>query len=96
MQEPGFESLPSPLAAYRSAKVTIHYNQQSGYSDTGTITYMDEHWVELTKDSGERLLLPVLAIRLIKLLEPVKQDSDANILLRPADSQRETRQITRE
>lgn len=74
----------SRLRDYQSARVTIYYAIQT-YSDTGTITYMDGSWVELTKDNGERLLVPALAIRVIKLLEAPKREGDAAILLRPAE-----------
>jgi hypothetical protein len=76
----------SRLRDYQSARVTIHYATQT-YNDTGTITYMDDNWIELTKDNGERLLVPVIAIRIIKLLEAPKLEGEAAILLRPAEGQ---------
>lgn len=88
--------LPTRLLQYRNAKVAIHYNSQTGYSDSGTLSYMDAQWIELTKDNGERLLIPLYAIRLVKLLEPSKLEGDAAVLLRPAEAHIEPRQITRE
>jgi hypothetical protein len=72
------------IQQYRNARVTVHYNAStSGYQDTGILSFMDETWVELTKDSKERLLIPVVSIRIIKLLEPSQPEGDATILLRP-------------
>lgn len=88
-------SNPTRLSQYHGAQVSIYYNNQSGYVDTGQLTYMDEHFVELTKESGERLLVPIYSIRLIKLIKaPVAQD-DSTILLRPADTHPEQKVISR-
>lgn len=94
----------SRVAQYLNARVTIYYNNNSGVSDSGTLTYLDWVWVELTKDNKERLLIPHQAIRIIKLLEAGDAESDAAVLLRavnvpqipgkPADpGENETRQI---
>ena len=80
-------SLPEHLWRYRSIRVTIYYMTSSSISDTGTITYMDERWVELTKGNNERLLIPINAIRLIKALEALSPEADENVLLRPAEEQ---------
>jgi hypothetical protein len=95
---PGSSASAEHLARYHNARVQVYYNQQSGVSDTGRITYMDGTWVELTKDSGERLLVPVMSVRIIKLLETARPEGDAAILLRPAEGQpqSEPRQIPRE
>jgi hypothetical protein len=95
---PGNAASAMHLARYHNARVQVYYNQQSGVSDTGRITYMDGTWVELTKDSGERLLVPVMSVRIIKLLETTRPEGDAAILLRPADGEPPgvPRQITRE
>ena len=80
--------------------VTLYYNVSS-YSDNGRITYIDTHWVELTKENGERLLCPVNSVRLVKLLEYPKRNPDSEILLRPVDvkpieaQQIETRRVDR-
>jgi hypothetical protein len=74
------------LRHYQNAKVTVHYSPQS-YTDTGIVTYMDATWIELTKDNGERLLIPIVAIRLIKLLDVTKREGDAAVLLRPASGE---------
>jgi hypothetical protein len=74
----------SPISAhYLHAKVSVHYQNQ--FTDAGTITYIDDAWVELTKESGERLLIPTPAIRIIKWIETAKHTGDAAILLRPVD-----------
>ena len=78
---------PEHLGRYRSIRVAIYYLIQSNISDTGTITYMDDSWVELTKNNNERLLIPINAIRLIKALEPLRPEGDENILLRPVEEQ---------
>jgi hypothetical protein len=81
----------SRLADYLGTMVTVYYNP-STYSDNGRVTYLDASWLELTKDNGERLLIPVEAIRLVKMLETHKP-TDADILLRPADGKNDTRLI---
>lgn len=74
------------LQQYLNARVMVYYNSQSSYTDTGRVTYLDAHWLEMTKDNGERLLMPTLAVRIVKMLEPVRQSNDADTLLRPLDS----------
>lgn len=80
------------LRAYYHAKVTIYY-REAGYQDTGKITYVDATWVELTKQNGERFLIPHSGIRIIKMLEPAKPTGEAAYLLRPVEGGAETRQI---
>ena len=71
------------LAQYLNARVTVQYGGQAlGFTDTGLISYMDAVWVEVTKDKGERLLIPVVSIRHIKLLDPPKLAGDSGTLLR--------------
>lgn len=74
---------PPALSRYLGARVTIHYNQQSGVSDTGKVLYIDHHWVELSK-GDDRLLIPTTAIRIVKLLEPGHMEEQSTFLLRPA------------
>jgi hypothetical protein len=38
-------------------------------TDTGTLVQLAEGWIQLAKDSGDMLLIPNTAIRLVKLLE---------------------------
>ena len=78
-REPG----QSRLQQYLHARVMVYYNSQSSYTDSGRLTYMDPLWMELTKDNGERLLIPIAALRILKLLEPSRQTDDAGTLLRP-------------
>ncbi|MCS6775491.1 MAG: hypothetical protein RMJ43_04110 [Chloroherpetonaceae bacterium] len=73
----------SRLKHYMNARVNVYYDNNA-YSDLGTLTYMDNFWVELTKDSGERLLIPTSAIRIVKLIEPAGRHPESAHLLRPA------------
>lgn len=71
------------LAHYNNARVTVQYGGQSlGFSDTGMLTYMDAVWVEITKDKGERLLIPASSIKHIKLLDTRAPAGDSEMLLR--------------
>ena len=75
--------LPPRPAQYLNARVTVNYGGQAvGYSDTGVLTHLDAVWVEVTKDKGDRLLIPVASIRHIKLLEVPRHAADAGTLLR--------------
>jgi hypothetical protein len=74
---------PSRLQHYLNARVMVYYTSQSSYTDTGRITYLDPHWLELTKENGERLLMPTVAVRILKLLEPIAPTDDSGTLLRP-------------
>lgn len=89
--EPAGKDRASPLSEhlwrYQSIRVSVYYLNQSNISDTGTITYMDDLWVELTKNNKERLLIPINAIRLIKALEELCSEGDEKILLRPVEEQ---------
>lgn len=38
-------------------------------TDTCTLVDMDGNWIQLAKDSGEMLLFPFTAVRVIKLLD---------------------------
>ena len=76
---------PSRLQQYLNARVMVYYNSQSSYTDSGRVTYLDPHWLELTKENGERLLMPTTAVRILKLLEPIRQSDEAGTLLRPLD-----------
>ncbi len=91
-EHPEMQTLTPILMSYLHARVTIYY-REAGYSDTGHITYFDREWLELTKPNGERLLMPRSAIRIIKMLETGVIDSDAMMLLRPAESDSETKRI---
>ena len=76
----------SPLAQrYQNARVTVYY--LSGVTDTGWISHIETHWIELVKDTNERLLIPMSALRLIKLLEAPKQHKGSETLLRPSGPQ---------
>jgi hypothetical protein len=76
---------PSRLQQYLNAKVMVYYNSQSSYTDSGRVTYLDPSWLELTKENGERLLIPIMAVRLVKILEALRQTDDAGTLLRPLE-----------
>ena len=86
---------PTRLHQYQGAQVSVYYNNQSGYVDSGQLTYMDEHFIELTKENSERLLIPIYSIRLIKLLKAAKVQDDSNILLRPVETHSEQKAILR-
>jgi len=76
---------PGRLQQYLNARVMVYYNSQSSYSDSGRMTYLDPSWLELTKENGERLLIPSSAIRIIKMVEPARLTDDAGTLLRPVE-----------
>ena len=80
-QKPASDSVPSH---YLGAKVSIHYSPQSGVTDSGTVVYITNHWIELSKDKGERLLIPLAGVRLVKLIEPTPNHKEATTLLRPS------------
>ena len=73
----------SRLQQYINARVMVYYNSQSSYTDSGRVSYLDTHWLELTKDNGERLLMPTAAVRILKMLEPIRSTEDSDMLLRP-------------
>ncbi|HLH80396.1 MAG TPA: hypothetical protein VKV29_08955 [Chthonomonas sp.] len=75
MQNP---NLSHPLQRHLNSVVTIYYH--TNYSDSGTLTYLDAHWVELVKTNGEHLLVPTTGIRLIKL--QTVAETEANTLVR--------------
>ena len=77
------DELPPALAHYRKARVAIHYS--TGVSDTGMLTYLDRSWAELLKDNGERLLIPLASIRILKLMKAAETSGDANMLLRASE-----------
>ena len=79
------EEFPPALGHYQQARVTIYYN--SGVQDTGILTYLGPHWVELLKDNGERLLIPLQAIRILKLVKAAETQGEANMLLRAVEAQ---------
>ena len=84
---------PSRLQQYLNARVMVYYNSQSSYTDSGRVTYLDPSWMELTKENGERLLIPMAAVRLVKMLDPNRQSDDAGTLLRAADGPATNRAI---
>ena len=82
----GWETVPVSgglFKRYFQARVTVYY--ASGISDTGWLTWLETPWIEITKDTNERLLIPMMAIRLIKVLETPPQNNDAETLLRAAE-----------
>ena len=71
-------------AHYLGAKVSVHYSPQSGLTDNGTVVFISNHWIELSKEKGERLLIPLAGVRLVKLIEPTLNHKEATSLLRPS------------
>ena len=89
-------SLETPLSStlaqrYLNARVTVYYH--NGVNDTGWVSYIETHWVELTKDNHERLLIPMSAMRLMKLLEAPPRNADAETLLRASAPRPDAAQI---
>ncbi len=87
------------LQRYLKAQVTLYYHPAGGgISDTGHISYIDNFWLELTKDNGDVLLVPINSLRIVKVLQPNKLPGDAGILLRAAEPlpEDQRKQITRE
>lgn len=80
-------NFPPRLEQYVNARITVHYGGQAvGFSDTGILSYMDSVWIEVTKDKGERLLIPVTSIRNIRLLDSPKTSGDSATLLRASNT----------
>lgn len=71
---------------YCGARVTLYYSGGGGISDTGRVLHIDNHWIELAKDSGERLLVPIQSLRIVKLVE-AGADPAAATLLRAAEKE---------
>jgi hypothetical protein len=75
------------LEKYREYEIEIQYlTDNAMYSDRGFLTDFSSQWVEITKNRSKRnqeiLVVPVYAIRIIKILSP--PENQANHLLRPA------------
>ena len=64
--------------------MVVHYAPQAGYTDTGVVSFLNEFWLEIVKDKGERLLIPASAIRIIRLIEAASDQKEALTLLRPS------------
>ena len=86
---------PNRLQQYHGARVSVYYTPQTGYVDSGQLTYMGEQFIEITKDNGERLLAPINSIRIVKLIEPSQVHDDSDVLLRPAENHPEQKVICR-
>lgn len=83
----------SIIDRYTNCEVEIFYLTDSGqYRDKGRITECDGAWIILQKPANELLLVPVSAVRIIKVLGPPKEPE--SLLLRPVESQREERTIS--
>ncbi|CEK20623.1 hypothetical protein CWRG_02897 [Chthonomonas calidirosea] len=78
-----------PLQRYLNSTVTVYYH--TSYSDSGALTYLDAHWVELVKANGERLLIPTSGIRIIKLQTAAEADSNTLVRASAPDSSQEER-----
>jgi hypothetical protein len=76
----------SLLEKYRGFEVEILYLVQSGaYKDRGVLSDFGDNWIELQKGGvfGELFLIPINAIRLMKVVTPASE-SPSSVLLRPA------------
>jgi hypothetical protein len=74
------------LERFRHCEVEIIYLTDSNvYRDRGKMRDFDTQWIELeTSGKRETFLVPVSAIRLMKVLSP--PDKVENLLLRPVDA----------
>lgn len=73
------------LNDYLNARVTINYGGAAvGLSESGTLTKFSAEWIEITKEKGERFLIPISMVRNIKMVEPARLRGDSGNLLRPA------------
>src|SRR5437016_5932225 len=76
------------LDKYRDYVVEVMYlTDNNMYRDKGQLTDIGDQWIELHKGgaAGELFLIPVTAIRLVKVLGPAEPESC--MLLRPAQAQ---------
>jgi len=75
------------LPRFLSAQVTIYYHPAGGgLTDTGRVTYIDDSWLELTKENKDILLIPVTAIRLVKVLDSARLHGESAVLLRAVEA----------
>jgi hypothetical protein len=56
------------LDSFKGQHVTVLSGPEDR-SDTGTILNIADGWVQMVKDNGDMILVPYMAIRLIKLLD---------------------------
>ncbi len=56
------------LDSFKGQHVTVLSGPEDR-SDTGTILHIADGWVQMVKDNGDMILVPYMAIRLIKLLD---------------------------
>ena len=72
------------IERYTTCEVEVLYLTDSGqYRDKGTLTEFDGEWLALEKPTNELFLVPVSAIRIVKVLGG-KKDPET-VLLRPVD-----------
>jgi hypothetical protein len=82
----------SIIERYTNCEVEIIYLTDSNvYRDRGILSEFDGEWLVLIKPTHEEFLIPVTAVRIVKVLAPPK-DQDS-ILLRPAEP--ETNEVER-
>jgi hypothetical protein len=74
------------LERFRHCEVEILYlTDNNVYKDRGKMRDFDSQWIELeTSGKRETFLVPISAIRLMKVLSP--PDKVENLLLRPVDA----------
>jgi hypothetical protein len=84
VMKPGLKFDETFALRFVHSRATIYYSNYSSYTDTGKIVYLDNNWLELLKDNGEQLVIPVAAVRIIKLLEATDKSYEATTLLRPS------------
>jgi hypothetical protein len=73
------------LDKYRECEVEVLYlTDNNVYRDRGRLADFDDRWIELRKTGNETFLIPITAVRLMKLLNP--PETMENLLLRPVET----------
>ena len=78
----------SILDRYTNFEVEVLYLTDSGqYRDKGKLAEFDGKWIVLEKPANELFLIPVSAVRIVKVLGASKEKE--SLLLRPAEPEPE-------
>lgn len=86
------------LEKYRDCEVEIHYiTDNSMFTDKGRLTDFGDNWLELVKNASKRgaetLLIPITAIRIVKIVGAPERDEIR--LLRPSYAPDQVEQVER-
>ncbi|HXG24864.1 MAG TPA: hypothetical protein VNJ09_09940 [Chthonomonadales bacterium] len=84
------------LEKYRNCEVEIHYvTDNAMFTDKGRLTDFGDNWLELVKNAGKRgaetLLIPITAIRIVKIMDAPERDDIR--LLRPSYAPEQVQQV---